>query len=443
MPRNDCSMRSSDLVVLVIGMTGSGKSRFVTKLTGHDAGEGHDLQSCTISVDLYSYTENGRRIFVADTPGFNDTHRSDVEILKDVAFLLGQLHVSRVRVGGILYLQPITDNRVSGSALRTFNLLREMCGAQGATSTALVTTKWDMLQSGNDYLAACAREKELKETLSFWGSMKNAGSQVHRWLGDELSARSIVRDLIYHTATRSNSWPVHQIQSELVEENRYLGDTSAGRTLVKHYDAACHKLETELDSLRSGLHGIADVTREEFERYKADIKSELRKLQLLQKGLRVSQRDLFDCKRRQYREIYDCAAHQDHEWESEKDPNAGAAAAADKRSSSRGAERWTRAKRFLERNALPLLGLLAGVGVIVAGAVLVQPLVIIAGANICAASVAAMDWGNAGAPPAAAGQSGAEGNRGKDIISGIEGLIKAFPASPTSAWAKNCSAYGK
>lgn len=94
------------------------------------------------------------------------------------------------------------------------------------------------------------------------------------------------------------------------------------------------------------------------------------------------------------------------ESEKERDP-APAAAVADKR--SRRAERWTRAKRFLERNVLPLLGLLAGVGVIVTGAVLVQPLAIVAGANVVAASVAAMDWGSLGVPHHTHGHAAAAG----------------------------------
>lgn len=38
--------RPSDIFVAVMGMTGSGKSTFISLCTGEDVAVGHDLQAC-------------------------------------------------------------------------------------------------------------------------------------------------------------------------------------------------------------------------------------------------------------------------------------------------------------------------------------------------------------------------------------------------------------
>jgi hypothetical protein len=59
-------------------------------------GVGHDLKSCTSNVSnvRISIPEMafGDLVFV-DTPGFNDTHKSDVDILKMVADWLKSTYV--------------------------------------------------------------------------------------------------------------------------------------------------------------------------------------------------------------------------------------------------------------------------------------------------------------------------------------------------------------
>lgn len=52
---------------------------------------GEDLKSCTSSIEhviVPHPTDSSRRIILVDTPGFNDTCLSDVEILKRIAFWL-------------------------------------------------------------------------------------------------------------------------------------------------------------------------------------------------------------------------------------------------------------------------------------------------------------------------------------------------------------------
>ncbi|KAJ7587354.1 kinase-like domain-containing protein, partial [Mycena floridula] len=83
-PRND------DIVIPIMGPTGTGRSSFINILMGNDAMKvGHELQSCTAQLDytiLHSskYPQLGvqghHRIVILDTPGFDDTFETDYEI---------------------------------------------------------------------------------------------------------------------------------------------------------------------------------------------------------------------------------------------------------------------------------------------------------------------------------------------------------------------------
>ena len=47
------------------------------------------LESCTAEVQLATkFTLDGRPVVLIDTPGFDDTTKSDTEILKMIAFFL-------------------------------------------------------------------------------------------------------------------------------------------------------------------------------------------------------------------------------------------------------------------------------------------------------------------------------------------------------------------
>jgi predicted GTPase len=48
-----------------------------------------DLESCTPEVQLANeFTLDGRRVILIDTPGFDDTTKSDTEILKNIGAFL-------------------------------------------------------------------------------------------------------------------------------------------------------------------------------------------------------------------------------------------------------------------------------------------------------------------------------------------------------------------
>jgi predicted GTPase len=85
-----------------MGPTGSGKStvsnctlanscvvpesgKFINLATGVDAGVGHDLESFTSEIGIIKMTFLGCNVVFVDTPGFDDTKRSDSDILKMIS----------------------------------------------------------------------------------------------------------------------------------------------------------------------------------------------------------------------------------------------------------------------------------------------------------------------------------------------------------------------
>ena len=69
-----------DVFIAVLGVTGAGKSTFISKCTEKEVSIGHNLQACTQEVGVFLCKSREFNIYVIDTPGFDDTDRSDTEV---------------------------------------------------------------------------------------------------------------------------------------------------------------------------------------------------------------------------------------------------------------------------------------------------------------------------------------------------------------------------
>ncbi|KAI6158373.1 P-loop containing nucleoside triphosphate hydrolase protein, partial [Pisolithus thermaeus] len=214
------------IVVSVMGPTGAGKSTFIDRAVERpDMGAGHDLTSCTREVRAvrYPHTDGVRNIVLVDTPGFDDTFMTDVQILKRIAHWLNSTYKKNVKLSGLLYLHRISDNRVGGTPLRNYNMFKELCGKDNFKNVILVTTMWDEVTEE----VGSAREEELR--ADFWRAMIALGSTTHRFERTTESAWKIINSLsVQPLASRR---PL-QIQSEMVDENLPLHRTAAGRTVL-------------------------------------------------------------------------------------------------------------------------------------------------------------------------------------------------------------------
>ena len=52
---------------------------------------GSDLESCTQTTEISEpFKMDGRTVYMIDTPGFDDTNKSDADILKEIALYLAE-----------------------------------------------------------------------------------------------------------------------------------------------------------------------------------------------------------------------------------------------------------------------------------------------------------------------------------------------------------------
>ncbi|KAH6874970.1 P-loop containing nucleoside triphosphate hydrolase protein [Thelonectria olida] len=298
---------TSDVVILVMGLTGVGKSSFIESLTDEDAGIGHGLVSATTCLGLHCYMIGSRRVFFVDTPGFDDTNRSDTQIFQDIAFFLSQTYKLGLRLGGIIYLHRITDNRVSGSAMRSFNLVKKMCGPEAAKFATLVTTTWDAVQlESPKHDETAAREHELRTIDEYWGSMVNHGSPMQRWTGTRASALSILTTLLWLSDNRGPV--VLRLQKELVDEHKDLDDTSAGLELAKHHGATWQQLQQELKALRvsfeQALEARDRASSQHLQTQRTELERQMAIAETAERDLREDLESLFALKTEEYQRVF-------------------------------------------------------------------------------------------------------------------------------------------
>ncbi|KAJ4346018.1 hypothetical protein N0V95_005801, partial [Ascochyta clinopodiicola] len=203
-PRDaECSM------ILVMGVTGSGKSYFINKLAQGAVAEGHKLRSKTTECQVVRVGIGRQEVALVDTPGFDDTARSDAEILEEIVQFLCTQYELGIPLKGIIYMHRITDNRMTGSAQRYFEMFMKLCGDQNMENVVLLTTMWGELR---DEAKGLQRERELRK--EFWKAMEKNGSTIRRFDASRSMAEAFVCRLMRKEDI------VLDIQDELVKEGR-------------------------------------------------------------------------------------------------------------------------------------------------------------------------------------------------------------------------------
>jgi hypothetical protein len=196
-------------------------------------------------VEVFDFQHNGTTVYLIDTPGFDDTFRTDSDVLKDIAFWLNAAYQAKLELSGIVYLHPIDKNRMTGSAHKNLRMFQELCGDSSLGSVVLATTMWANVKLSDGE----SRENQLKTTREFWGGMIEHGSHAFRHTDDEQSAMSIISYILDQRTTM-----ILQIQRQMMDEGKDLDETSAGQ-----------ELERELIKVRKAFEQRLKVAHEEME----------------------------------------------------------------------------------------------------------------------------------------------------------------------------------
>ena len=113
---------------------------------------------------MWTFTHNGRQVHLVDTPGFDDTNRTDTDVLKDLAYWLGLSYdKKKIRLSGLIYLHPITHVRMAGTPFKNLRTFKKLVGSGNMSSVALVSTMWNA-NSGQEEED---RDRRLRETPEY------------------------------------------------------------------------------------------------------------------------------------------------------------------------------------------------------------------------------------------------------------------------------------
>ena len=181
-----------------------------------------------------------------DTPGFDDTHVHDVDILRNISSWLetmynprdGAGHKGETKLAGIIYLHDISLTRMLGSTRKNLDVFQKLCGKSDALKrVVLCTTFWSTIRQKDD---GVVRTKQLKE--KYWKEMTEGGSTVRNFEDSQKSAWDVLTPILIEQ-DRYGEMNALQIQEELVEAKKLIPDTEAGRQLRYSLDQLLKSLK--------------------------------------------------------------------------------------------------------------------------------------------------------------------------------------------------------
>lgn len=186
-----------------------------------------------IDAKLGDYT-----VHMIDTPGFSDTHRSDTEILETIAEYLAVAYSKDIRLSGIIYLHPISDNRVTHQSIKNLKMFQKLTGTDNVKGVVLVTSMWDKVSVEE----GARHEKELQ--AKFWNILIACGAHCSRYDGSTESAKRIVSMFI-------GKEPFYaQLQEEIGKHNKALKDTAAGKEVMAELSRIKEQHRAELEDMQ-------------------------------------------------------------------------------------------------------------------------------------------------------------------------------------------------
>jgi hypothetical protein len=124
---------------------------------------------------MYTVEHAGVKVHLIDTPGLNDTYRSESVVLKEVAFWLSKAYALNCLLNGVIYLHDISAPRWTASTRKGIAFLKALCGPDNYDGIVLSTTMWDIVPPQ----VGIGRQRELVSKPEMWGDLEARGSVVY------------------------------------------------------------------------------------------------------------------------------------------------------------------------------------------------------------------------------------------------------------------------
>ena len=134
-----------------------------------------------------------------------------------------------MKLGGVIYLQSIADKRMKGTTRRNLDMFRHLCGDKALERVVLGTTNWGEVDED------IGEKRELQLNKIFWKTMTDSGSKSLRFDRTKRSALAFLDAILGQSNFGENEEilrdNVLRIQNELVEFDRNIPETAAGKEL--------------------------------------------------------------------------------------------------------------------------------------------------------------------------------------------------------------------
>jgi hypothetical protein len=205
---------------------------------------------------------DGFSVTLIDTPGFDDTTKSDTDILRMIAAFLATAYASchffgmifsllcryenGKKLAGVIYIHRISDFRMGGISTRNFKMFRQLCGDSTLKNVVLVTNMWGEVSKE----VGEAREAELAREDIFFKPVVEKGARLLRHDNTVESVQEILRFII------GNQPRSLRIQRELVDEKKNISQTAAGAELNRDLLQQAEKHRLEMIVLQDEMRGL-------------------------------------------------------------------------------------------------------------------------------------------------------------------------------------------
>lgn len=196
-------------------------------------------------------------------------------------------HSAGIRFIGVIYMQRISDVKVSGSTRQCFKMFQELCGEETYPNILLVTGMWDTvtLEVGN------SRDQELRTKDIFFKPVLEKGARMMRHDNTRESALEIVRNLVDKPPvtlriqqelgggvdiTQTSVYKqIHEAMSELVSQRQEKLDTLVEEMAEAERNGdeeTREELEEEVQAARAELQEAQDKVSRLASEYQAELR---------------------------------------------------------------------------------------------------------------------------------------------------------------------------
>lgn len=170
-------------------------------------------------------------------------------------------------------MHRISDVRMTGVSRRNFNMFRQLCGDDTLKNVVLVTNMWcDVaLERG------AAREHQLRTDPLLFKPVLDNGATMMRHDGSITSAQGILTHM-FHNSPRAL-----RIQREIVDEDKDITETAAGRELERDLTALREQYKRQLAEVRQemteALAAKDAQMKKELEEVRSDLQARITRIE--------------------------------------------------------------------------------------------------------------------------------------------------------------------